>query len=223
MNWTAAFQLASALIVSLGGGAGIVIGLSNFLGKIWADRALEKERQKYADMLQTAKSELDLTASRYQVQLDALSHIHELRTNEEFSRLGQLWKRMAISQDAFKLATGLGLKIVPSDPEGYKKYQSQSRSDYEKSLFEARSFYLEEKLFIPEAIAKLAEVVLSYPVKEKNTHDLWANDREPSIRMMYAQPLESLHAGFAQGMVDLEKLMRDYIQGKKVDLAREQS
>jgi hypothetical protein len=222
MNWTAAFQLASAIVVSLGGGAGIVFGLSNFLAKIWADRALEKEKHKYADMLQNAKSELERTTNRYQVQLDALSHIHQLRTDEEFSRLGQLWKRMAVLQDGFKLATGLGLKIVPSDAEEYKKYQNQVRSEYEKSLFEARSFYLEEKLFIPDAIAQLAEVVLSYPVKEKNTHDLWANDREPTVRMMYTQGLASLHSGFAQGMDDLEKLMREHIQSRQHDSEVEQ-
>jgi hypothetical protein len=222
MSWTAAFHLASAIVVSLGGGAGIVFGLSGYLGRIWADRALEKEKHKYADILQAAKSELDLTANRYQVQLDALSHIHELRTNEEFSRLGQLWKRMAILQDAFKLATGLGMKIVPSDPEEYKKYQNQIRADYEKSLLDARSFFLEEKLFIPETIANCAESTLSYPIKEKNYYDLWANHYESTTRQLYTDSLESIHSGFAQGMVDLEKLMRDYIQGKRVDLAREQ-
>jgi len=45
---------------------------------------------------------------------------------------------------------------------------------------------------------------------------------ESTTRQLYTDSLESIHSGFAQGMVDLEKLMRDYIQGKRVDLAREQ-
>jgi hypothetical protein len=90
MNWTSAFQLASAIIASLGGGGALVFGLSSYLGRIWADRALEMERHKYAEMLQAAKGELDKATNRYQVELDSLGLVHKLRTTEEFSRLGQL-------------------------------------------------------------------------------------------------------------------------------------
>jgi len=42
------FQIAASVIVGLGGGGAIVFGLSSFLGRIWADRALEKHRQENA-------------------------------------------------------------------------------------------------------------------------------------------------------------------------------
>ena len=146
MNWTFAFHLGTAIIASLGGGGAIVFGLSNYLGKLWADRALEQERHKYAEILQTAKSELDKATNRYQVELDSLRLVHTLRTTEEFSHLGQLWKHMAILQDAFKGTAGLGLMLVPDDADNRKKYLELLRCDYEKALGETRQFFLEEKL-----------------------------------------------------------------------------
>ncbi len=55
------FEVAAAVIVSLGGGGAIVFRLSGFLGKLWADRALqtqkeeserqlEEQRQQYAQL-----------------------------------------------------------------------------------------------------------------------------------------------------------------------------
>jgi hypothetical protein len=166
MNWTFAFQLVTAIVVSLGGGGGIVLGLSNYLGKLWADRAIEKEKHKYAEILQTAKSELDKAANRYQVELDSLSLVHKLRMTEEFSHLGQLWKYMAILSYSFNSSTGLGLRTVPADKAECEEYEAKLRSYYEKARAEAHKFFLEEKLFIPKAIADCAESTLMEAVRE---------------------------------------------------------
>jgi hypothetical protein len=63
-SWTDAFRVAAAIIASLGGGGAIVLGLSSYLGKVWADRALEKEKHKYAEILQTTRSDLDRATNR---------------------------------------------------------------------------------------------------------------------------------------------------------------
>jgi hypothetical protein len=43
-----AFELGTAIVTSLGGGGLLVFGLSGYLGRVWADRALEIEKHKYA-------------------------------------------------------------------------------------------------------------------------------------------------------------------------------
>ncbi len=221
MNWIFAFQLAAAIITSLGGGGAIVYGLSNYLGKIWADRALEKERHKYADMLQTAKSGLDKAANRYQVELDSLTLVHKLRTTEEFTRLGQLWKHMAIVQDTFKATAGLGLKLTPADPELNEKYKAALRQAYETALLDARKFFLEEKLFIPAKIAKCAETTLGAAIKEKNFYDIFSSHIEPTVRQQYTQNLPGMLNAFEDGMIELEKLMREHIEGTRLRLLTE--
>jgi hypothetical protein len=49
--------IGAYIIASLGGGGGIVFGLSNHLGKVWADRALEKQRQENARILESLRQE----------------------------------------------------------------------------------------------------------------------------------------------------------------------
>lgn len=215
MTWTIAFQLAAAIIASLGGGGALVFGLSSYLGKLWADRALEKERHKYAGILEAAKSELERATNRYQVELDSLTLVHRLRTTEEFSRLGQLWRHMAILQDALVGTAGLGLVIVPAGPEQQKKYEEMLRSEYEEALREARKFYLEEKLFIPTTIAECAESTLGAAVKEKNFYDIFSKHKLTTARDQYTQNLQVFVDSFQTGMGRLEKLMREHIEGTR--------
>ena len=211
-----AVELGTAIITSLGGGGAIVFGLSNYLGKVWADRALEQERHKYADILQTAKSELDKATNRYQVELDSLSLAHKLRMTEEFLHLGQLWKHMAILQDTLNATAGLGLQVVPADQELNKKYKEALRHDYEATLIETRKFFLEEKLFIPANIAECADATLGAAIKEKNFYDIFSKHHEGTVREQYTQNLEGFVKGFNDCMKSLEKLMREHIEGKKL-------
>ena len=41
------FAMGSAIVAGLGGGGLIVFGLSGFLGKLWADKALAEVKNKY--------------------------------------------------------------------------------------------------------------------------------------------------------------------------------
>jgi hypothetical protein len=212
-SWTDAFRVAAAIIASLGGGGALVLGLSNYLGKIWADRALEKEKHKYAEILQTTKSDLDRATNRYQVELDSLTLVHKLRTTEEFSHLGQLWRHMAILQDALRAAAGLGIRLVPADATERTKYMDTLRSEYEKALSETRKFFLEEKLFIPKEIAAGAESTLGAAINEKNFYDIFSKHHEATVRSQYTNSLAGFLADFDAGMTRLEKLMREHIEG----------
>lgn len=218
MNWHSAFQLGAAIVTSLGGGTAIVFVVSNYLGKLWANRVLEREKHKYAGMLQTAKSELDKATNRYQVELDSLKLIHTLRTTEEFTHLGKLWKHMAILQDTFKASSGLGLRVVPAEENERKKYLATLRIDYEKALIEARQFFLEEKLFIPNTIANCAELTLGAAIKEKNFYDVFFKHPDPVSQSVYTDSLPGLLDDFQAGMIELEKLMREHIEGERLSL-----
>jgi len=56
----AVFQVAAAVIASLGGGALIVIACSHWLGGIWAKRMLQSERAVHAEKLESYRKELDI-------------------------------------------------------------------------------------------------------------------------------------------------------------------
>ena len=59
---TEAFEIAQAVLLSLGGGALIIFACSSYLGKIWAKRILQNEKQAH-----------DKELSEFKVKLEALT------------------------------------------------------------------------------------------------------------------------------------------------------
>lgn len=80
-------EIAASIILAFGGSGVIVLSLSGYLGKVWADRALEKQRQEYARLnleltqqlelaTESVKSALQIRATEHQVRF---SKLHEER------------------------------------------------------------------------------------------------------------------------------------------------
>lgn len=57
MTITEIIEFAGAIIVSVGGAGAIIYKLSDYFGKIWADRLLEEDKQKYAKEMEALKKE----------------------------------------------------------------------------------------------------------------------------------------------------------------------
>ncbi len=53
------FELAGAVILSTGAGGTIVFGLSNWLGKLWAERIFQAERVRYEEYLKGIQHQLN--------------------------------------------------------------------------------------------------------------------------------------------------------------------
>ncbi len=51
-------NISNSILISLGGGAFIIFALSSWLGKVWANRLMTKERNEYAIELAKLRSEL---------------------------------------------------------------------------------------------------------------------------------------------------------------------
>lgn len=73
-SWAVVLQI----IASLGGGGLIVAGLSSWLGKLWADRLMERERADHEAQLTRLRADLE---HQNQAQIEALRT--ELRLTEE--------------------------------------------------------------------------------------------------------------------------------------------
>jgi hypothetical protein len=66
MSMHDAFTLGATIIASLGGSGAITLALSHFIGKTWADRALEKQRAEYQQLNTEFEYNLSIAASRIQ-------------------------------------------------------------------------------------------------------------------------------------------------------------
>ena len=69
MEWETVFKFVAATMASISTGGAIVFALSSWLGKVWADRILAKEKQRLESDLEKTKRELDVikeTVLRFQ-------------------------------------------------------------------------------------------------------------------------------------------------------------
>jgi hypothetical protein len=90
MTWEDTMKIAAAILTSLGGAGFIILGLSSWLGKVWANRLMESDRAKHALALEELRATLNqknqnlLEADRakYNRELEEL-RAHLVRLNEE--------------------------------------------------------------------------------------------------------------------------------------------
>lgn len=70
-----AFELASAILFSIGSAGGILFALSSWLGKVWASRILEKERNELSILKETFLKEHNEKIATYKSVVDVISKI----------------------------------------------------------------------------------------------------------------------------------------------------
>lgn len=59
MDYDDIFNIAAAILASVGGSTIIIIALSSWLAKVWANRILEKDKLKYSSELEKIKATLE--------------------------------------------------------------------------------------------------------------------------------------------------------------------
>lgn len=90
MNWNEAFKVILSALGAVGGAGVVIIGLSTWLSKVWANRILEADKKKYAAEIEAIKlfnqnfiNTLSLTSSAYlenkkiftEVRIDAVKKV----------------------------------------------------------------------------------------------------------------------------------------------------
>jgi hypothetical protein len=69
MTFMEIVEIAGVLLTTLGGGVVIVFAFSNWLGKVWANRLMTKEKAEYAQELESLRSKLTNDSERYKIKL----------------------------------------------------------------------------------------------------------------------------------------------------------
>ena len=73
------FEVAGAILLSLGTGGAIVLALSSWLGKVWAERLMAKETAKHNHELEQLRSSLqiqaDQSAQSYKQKIDLYKEV----------------------------------------------------------------------------------------------------------------------------------------------------
>jgi hypothetical protein len=86
------FKIIGAVITGLGGSSVIIIGLSSWLGKIWANRIFEKERSKYEIDLEDYKKEINKEMQKLRTYDEKALHMSKIQYDKEFEIYQDIWK-----------------------------------------------------------------------------------------------------------------------------------
>jgi hypothetical protein len=89
------WEVAGAVIVSVGGGGALVLVLSSWLGKVWANRILETDRAKYAKEIELLKSDLERSNRLLQGEIEKTIFVSKKHFETEFQLLRDIWEKVS--------------------------------------------------------------------------------------------------------------------------------
>jgi hypothetical protein len=128
MGSTETWDLALAIITSLGGGSAIVFGLSTFLGKVWAGRILEKDKLKYQSEMESIKSELNKKIHEHNVAISRVDSQRAEAVRELYVSLLE-WFEAALQIRAPNNLQNKDLEVaIPT----YQEWATKLRAESEK-------------------------------------------------------------------------------------------
>lgn len=212
MGWQDVLKICGAIIASFGGAGAVVLSLSGFLGKFWAERALQDDRQRYAQLNLQIENELRNASQRLQLELDKFGLVNKLRIEGEFQRLALLWKSFANLSFTLNGIVPSGFDIVPADKTAKEAFIEKRRQEFEISLHNTQQLFYEEMVFVPKSIADVAKTTLEKALQEPGFYVMFSQHHDPQIRAKYGEHTIKLLSDFMAGMKSLETAIRDHIQ-----------
>ncbi|MDP3110613.1 MAG: hypothetical protein Q8M71_00740 [Thermodesulfovibrionales bacterium] len=154
-----------SVLTGLGGGAAIIIRLSSWLGRVWANRILEKDRLKYNRELEIVKNELGRASQEYLIKFSTLHAERGQMIRELYKKLMSTQRMMNSTLKKFQQAGELSIE------DKITKFVDEFSGFYQ--------FYLDCRIYFPARICsqiedlaiKLQEAhidITTYPVDTKD-------------------------------------------------------
>lgn len=173
------WNIAGAILVALGGGGAIVLLMSSWLGKVWANRILESEKAKFQTEFALLKSDLDKKIHEHNV---AVTRVDAQRVKAIQNLYGALvgWHEAVIEIFA---PNKLHEKSVAEAIETYRIWANALRNQSEalEKLAMISAIYLSEDTYTLVArcgfTASVMSIEFSSAVYEYQTTDANAHLR----------------------------------------------
>ena len=133
MSWLDALHIAGTVIVSLGGGAAIVIAAASWLAKVWAQRILAEDRERFR-----AETEKVLEGVRGEREKGVF--VHRVQFETEFAAYRQIWRDLSAAVTA-ALRLRPMMDFVPKDKKNEEIKQERLETfdtDYQRFVESVR-------------------------------------------------------------------------------------
>jgi len=91
MTFDDALNHVGALLTAVGGGSVILLGLSTWLGQLWASKILESDRRKHEKELEELKSRFTADTEILRTKLSLSFEISKRFAERQFHLYNELW------------------------------------------------------------------------------------------------------------------------------------
>jgi hypothetical protein len=96
------FSAAGAVLASIGGGAVIVLGCSNWLGKLWASRFAAADKAKHATEMANLEARLGRETADRTRKLEALKNHYERQVEDFYGPLFNMVHQIYVANDVME-------------------------------------------------------------------------------------------------------------------------
>lgn len=194
------FALFGKVVASLGGAGLIIIGLSSWIGKIWADKLMETQRKQNQKEIEKFKSELHKELELLKAKNEKMNYMTKTQFDAEFRMYQEL------SEACIETFISVNSVFPIKDKIETEQFIITAR---ENTLIYGRTTYkyapfLKKELF--EKFKKLSEIFCDVLSLAKFENKYLINFEE----------LKELRANMHEIQADIYNELREYLQSLKV-------
>jgi hypothetical protein len=169
MPVTEILAIVGALLGALGGGAVLVLALSSWLGKVWAERLMEAEKARHAKDLKALESDLARVADDRTRKLESLKRHYERQIEEFYGPLFNMVHQVFV-------ANHIQWEILrTTNPSESDKVRDYFHATYFGPMHDEIRQILRGKLYLIEG-SEMPEsfyLYLKHAAQERDQRTLW--------------------------------------------------
>lgn len=204
------FATAAAVLFSLGGGAAIVLALSSWLGKVWANRILEREKAALAKDVEAAKRVYTEEIERVRAELQRAAFEHQTRFSWYHQKKAELIANVyRLIQDVSEYVKEMVSPMQLGGDEPRRKHIDETITTYNELARE----YFGKKIFLEREICEKIESILSI-IKAAITD--WRISQDPGFKgkesiILWNKAYKSMLNEVPPLLSDLEQAFREML------------
>jgi hypothetical protein len=178
MTWRDALEVGLIVIASLGGGGAIVLGLSNWLGRVWADRLAERQRFDSERELANQRGRIDQALARLDAALEHRNLVLQRLADIELQGLRECWQR---ARECHVHVNGLRPVDSGTDEDAFRerwKALGEAHNAFLSKLGEFEPFLEDPITDLLEKIRYVVALEISQSQRERFTSHWWDQGTE---------------------------------------------
>lgn len=214
------FALFGKIVASVGGAGLIIIGLSSWIGKIWADKLMETQRKQNQKEIEKFKSELHKELELLKAKNEKMNYITKTQFDAEFKMYQELSEACFLMFLDNSLLFHRGIDYLPREEEECKKIFEERYKAARGSLIVYQNMLYKYAPFISIKLYELFEQLRTLANRQVQWYpDFVLGRLEPDV----VKELMDEKKACLQRTKDIEDLhkklieeLREYLQSLKV-------